>query len=569
MSVPLRGALIAGVEKVSAWADLLDRVNVFPVADGDTGRNLVISLSPLRLYEGNTDQVIRELLFAARGNSGNIAAHFLSGFIRSSSADEIAMYAAEGRDRAWKAIANPLRGTMLSVFDALVEVLRDEDIQDAGAVSRIMKHLEDAVKATTGFLPRLKSAGVVDSGALGMFLFFDGFFHVLCVAEESYRSLSETFGESLKVKPSFEEDVSEGFCVDTVLAGDDYSDKTIEALSELGDSITVAGNGRYLKIHLHTGDEKETRRKLAAFGEPVQWSVDDLGIQTSEFRRKPVNGAIHVMTDAAGSVTRKDAQRYGVTLLDSYVTLGGKCLPETFFNQEDVYAGMRRGDKASTSQASLFERHHYYASALDQYGYVLYLCVGSVFTGNYDIVTSWKRDHDRDSRLIVIDTGTASGRLGLAAIVTARYSLSADNREAVAAYARHAIDHCREYIFPDTLKYLADGGRISKTGAFLGNMLNIKPVIVPDAGGAKKVAVVKSRDEQLEYALERLAGDVAQNGGIIMLEYSDNRNWIDTVVKPAIEKRHASAEIMIQPLSLTTGVHTGPGTWAVAYLPEN
>src|SRR3989339_1793409 len=66
-------ALVAGVERVTAWADLLDDINVFPVADGDTGRNLVVSLSPLRRISLGREKIIRELLFSARGNSGNIA----------------------------------------------------------------------------------------------------------------------------------------------------------------------------------------------------------------------------------------------------------------------------------------------------------------------------------------------------------------------------------------------------------------------------------------------------------------------------------------------------------------
>ena len=74
-------ALIAGVERVTAWADLLDDINVFPVADGDTGRNLVVSLSPLRRIALGREKIIRELLLSARGNSGNIAARFFSGFL--------------------------------------------------------------------------------------------------------------------------------------------------------------------------------------------------------------------------------------------------------------------------------------------------------------------------------------------------------------------------------------------------------------------------------------------------------------------------------------------------------
>ncbi|MBE0556222.1 MAG: hypothetical protein IH628_03235, partial [Proteobacteria bacterium] len=74
MDAPFAPALIAGFERVTAWADLLDEINVFPVADGDTGRNLVVSLAPLRQVGRGREQTVRELLLSARGNSGNIAA---------------------------------------------------------------------------------------------------------------------------------------------------------------------------------------------------------------------------------------------------------------------------------------------------------------------------------------------------------------------------------------------------------------------------------------------------------------------------------------------------------------
>src|SRR3974377_1110967 len=73
--------LAAGYERIVAWADILDRINVYPVPDGDTGRNLVITLSALRDISGDPDSLSREILLSARGNSGNIAARFLAGFL--------------------------------------------------------------------------------------------------------------------------------------------------------------------------------------------------------------------------------------------------------------------------------------------------------------------------------------------------------------------------------------------------------------------------------------------------------------------------------------------------------
>jgi len=81
MDPQLRAALTSGYERLSAWSDLLDQINVFPVADADTGRNLMISLAPLHRSEAPTETVLCRLLVSATGNSGNIAACFFAGFV--------------------------------------------------------------------------------------------------------------------------------------------------------------------------------------------------------------------------------------------------------------------------------------------------------------------------------------------------------------------------------------------------------------------------------------------------------------------------------------------------------
>ena len=71
-----------------------------------------------------------------------------------------------------------------------------------------------------------------------------------------------------------------------------------------------------------------------------------------------------------------------------------------------------------------------------------------------------------------------------------------------------------------------------------------------------------------KFALERLKGFKQDSVPFIMLEYSDNFQWVNATVKPKIESRYPFAEILLQPLSLTSGAHMGPGTWGIAFLPE-
>jgi DegV family protein with EDD domain len=435
--------------------------------------------------------------------------------------------------------------------------------------ARVLKRLEGAVLSTPELLPKLKAAGVVDAGALGIFIFLDGFFSVLAGDGDGFRPVTEIFKDYLKVSPAFSEEGETGCCVDTVLRVEGEAGDAIRGLSVVGESVVVLRDGEYLKVHLHTRDIQKARDDLAAFGKVVRWSADDLGAQVLSFRRRPVEQAIHIMTDAAGSISHETTAGLGVTILESYITVGERSLPETHFDPEELYAVMRKGVKVSTAQASIFERHEHYQSSLDRYPRVLYLCVGSAFTGNCGEALAWQQRHDPEGRLTVIDSGAASGRLGLPALATARFARETRDAGEVIRFARKAVEHCQEYVFLDTLRYLAAGGRLSRTGAFFGDMLHMKPVITPLAEGVRKVAVVRNRAEQLRFAVEKLTAALTQNRrAVIMIEYTDNLAWVTKKVQPEIVRRWPEAEIILHPLSLTSGVHMGPGTWGVAFLPE-
>jgi DegV family protein with EDD domain len=570
MTLDFQKAHIAGVERIAAWSDVLDDINVFPVADGDTGRNLITSLTPLRYLEKNLEDTIHKLLLSARGNSGNIAVQFFSGFLTADSSANLARAARSGRDQAWQAVSKPMPGTMLTVLDTLVDFLEKSDFENnSECVDKIIDLLEESVKSTPELLPKLKQAGVVDSGALGMYIYLEGFFKSLIGQHNEFRPISAIFQGSLAISPSYQVQMEEGYCIDTVLLYNENTDEKINRLSQYGESLVVIPHKDYLKVHLHTGNSREARAQIESVGKVVNWSDDNIGSQIKDFTRLHRQGAVHIMTDAAGSVTRDDSRKLGLTLLDSYIIAGEKSLPETLFSPEELYQTMRQGVRVSTSQASVFERHQYYQRVLTQYPKVLYLCVGSVFTGNYDVAVDWKAHNDPDDRLTVIDSGTASGRLGAIVIATARYAVQTKDPEAVINFAQRAVEKCEEYVFLDKLKYLAAGGRLAKSSAFFGDMFRVKPIISPTAEGARKVGAVKNRGAQLKYALDKLAAAFdKESSPLIMLEYSDNRKWVSETVKKEIQALYPSADIVLQPLSLTSGVHMGPGTWAVAFLPE-
>jgi uncharacterized protein len=562
-------ALVAGCERVAAWADLLDEINVFPVADGDTGRNLKISLGPLgRVHQGSPVRA-QELIQSATGNSGNIAAAFFSRFLPEAASGGMHPAFASGRNAAWHAVADPQPGTMLTMFDALVQATKTWPTRTIkGNVVGIVDHLDKAVRSTVALLPQLKQAGVVDAGALGVFIFFEGFFCRLESETADMVPVTERFAGLLNVAEDVAGGQFPGYCVNTIIRAAE-SVPLAPATAGLGESVVVVADGDRLRLHLHTQNQQATRSRLETLGQIIDWQVEPMAAR-GRLPFSTVGGqSVHVMTDAAGSITRAEARTLGMTLLDSQLVVGDRSFPETLFDAEAMYRAMSAGRRVSTGQASVFQRQQSYQSVVGRYGDVLYLTVGSAYTGNFAAASRWCEACGIADRFIVMDTGAASGRLGLIAMMTARFARSGKPLNEVAAFARQAIDGCDELIFLDQLRFLAAGGRISKSRGFIGDLLGIKPVIRPAADGAAKVGTVRKTTDQLPFALAYLKRRFSPDDRLtLLLQFSDNEKRVRETIQPEIQLQFPQASIAVSRLSLTAGAHMGPGTWGVAYCPD-
>jgi DegV family protein with EDD domain len=564
-------ALALGYERIVAWADILDRINVYPVPDGDTGRNLAITLAACRNISGDSDSLSREILLSARGNSGNIVAGFLAGFLTCKDLSSLPASAEAGRNLAYRAVPNPQQGTMISLFDTLVTSLKKNPPEETGRwVEAVIHDLEETVKNTREQLPELKKAGVVDAGALGMLVFFDPLLNTLAGRAVRPPLFMDNLKDSFNLSGSWQDRNYQGYCLDVLLKIDHEEQEVVKHIMDVGESVVAMPHGECLKVHLHATDRERVRQDLTSIGAILSWAEDDLAEQTFRFSEPRKNQAIHILTDAAGSITRDQAQSLGITLLNSYIAVGNRFLPETYVDPSQLFAAMKAGAKVSTGQASAVERQECYHNVMKVHDRVLYLCVGSFYTGNYDMAIQWKAENDLEDRMTVLDTGVASGKLGLVARAAAELSLTVSDPMEVIAFARGAIQKVQEYIFLDTLQFLAAGGRMSKTGAFFGDVLRIKPIISPFPDGARKIGVVRSTRDQVKFAFRHLEQDIPKDQkAALLLEYTDNKEWLETEIKPEIERRFPLVKVILQSLSLTSAAHMGPGSWGVAFLIED
>jgi hypothetical protein len=563
---PYSNAFIFGYERMAAWSDLLDQINVFPVPDADTGRNLKISLAPLRRIGECPEGVSHQILRAATGNSGNIAAAFIHELLKINGSAGLADAIQQGVRRANKVVVEPKPGTMLTLFEVLAQAIPPlEKAPPELDLENIIDVLEKCVGDTSNTLPELQQAGVVDAGALGMFIFLEAFLDCLMGRMNHSRPVTDRFKGKLKIANGWEPHFRhEQYCVNAVIRPELAEGQG--SLAEFGKSLVVNEAAGILKVHSHTDDCEALRSGLRKVGQVLEWSEKRISLVQSSTDRTAQS--VHIMTDAAGSVTLEDARILGMTLLDSYLVVGDQSYPETLYPPAALYTAMADGQRVSTAQASVFQRHQSYLSAVSRFERVIYLCVGSAYTGNFETARSWQATHGMGRRVTIIDTGAASGRLGIVALATACYARESQDPDAVVRFAQQAVTQSQELVFLDQLKYLAAGGRISKKSGFFGNLLHIKPIITPSANGATKVGMVRTRKGQLSFALKQLEGFFnPKEAPLMILQYSDNLAWVKKVVGRAMRSLLPAARILLRPLSLTSGVHMGPGTWAVAFLP--
>jgi hypothetical protein len=306
--MPARTALdgAALVEVVSTFRDALrahqeelNRLNVYPVPDGDTGTNMALTLESVCNELGDAtrmDDVCRAVahgsLMGARGNSGVILSQVLRGFADTFTAlDEIGpvdvvVALRKASDAAYQAVMRPVEGTILTVVREAAESAEAAHADGAGdlgaLLARTVEAANDAVARTPEQLPVLKDAGVVDAGGRGFTLLLDAFLHVVDGRPLPEPEIVST-PAAVEAHQRGEDVASLRYEVMYLL---DAVDTTIPAFKDswdaIGDSIVVVGGDGLWNCHVHTNDIGAAIESGIQAGTPREIRVTDLLEQVEE-----------------------------------------------------------------------------------------------------------------------------------------------------------------------------------------------------------------------------------------------------------------------------------------------
>jgi len=297
-----RDMVVAGARNLSNHSAIVDKLNVFPVPDGDTGKNMTmtfnagagkIASSAETSIGALSKQLSRELLMGARGNSGVILSQLFRGFSTGlegkdeASIADIAKALEQGVKTAYKAVMKPVEGTILTVAresaEAVSKAYADFATVDALYAFKI-EAMQKSLDGTPDLLPVLKEAGVVDSGGQGLLYVFEGFLKALKgeVVEIDESIASETSSAGV----DFESDEF-GYCTEFIFKIDEsripFKEHVFRGrLEELGDSIVVVQDEDIVKVHVHTLKPGDALNLAQRHGEFLTLKIENMTEQHNE-----------------------------------------------------------------------------------------------------------------------------------------------------------------------------------------------------------------------------------------------------------------------------------------------
>lgn len=342
----LRRAFIAGARRVMAAREELNRINVFPVADGDTGSNLSSTLGHvLQGALSRRSRHIGELLTrvgndaidGARGNSGAIMAQFLVGLaeyarnVPALDARAMADAVRRGADSARSALAHPVEGTILSVItafaDALDEAARQHDADPRGGFANALQRARSALADTPRQMALLQKSGVVDAGARGFVDWLEGIGEYVDGGPRALRmrgAMPEANDPGAMPAHVHEDvDPARRYCSECLVLGAGIDRTAMHAaLGSLDiDSLVVAGSAARVRVHGHIGAPQALFDACTRFGAVEAMKADDMILQQ---RSAESPGKVAVVTDSAGDLPREIAERHGIHIVPVRVSLDGR-----------------------------------------------------------------------------------------------------------------------------------------------------------------------------------------------------------------------------------------------------
>lgn len=426
----LKKMLLFSSERIERDKEQINKINVFPVPDQDTGNNLSATLEGIKsnIEDKNfesiaelSDSVLDGALTSAQGNTGIIYTGFLAGFFpciaeeKEVSAEKMGIAFEKGYERARESIQDPKEGTMLDVIKAFALAIKDYSKKEKDIVKNFYFALEKANEAlldTPNKMEVLKKAGVVDAGGLGFLMILETYLDTLKEQEED-SFVIKTRQETEIMKPKrFIQILSNRYEV-VALLDDGYCDeKQIrEKLDHLGNCLDIIKIKNRTKIHIHTDMPYEVRDIIKKMGNIENLRIEDMAKEVTG-QKSVENVSIGMVIDERAGLSPKIISHYDIEVIPLRIiweegeNVAGENVCQRI--KEAKEKGISSCPKIEPILPEFFMES--YKTQLQKFDDVLCIVSSSVLSNNYDSALKGRDllSEEEKSHIYVIDSKNIS-----------------------------------------------------------------------------------------------------------------------------------------------------------------
>jgi DegV family protein with EDD domain len=590
----LARAVYAAADWVAAGREEINRINVFPVPDGDTGTNFSLTLRAVAdalraLGDAPLSETARTMaragVLGARGNSGMMLAHFLLGFAEAldgretATAPDIARAIRQGSDRLYESLDDPREGTILTVArDAAIAAepvaATSRDIREF--MTRLLEEGEVALARTPELMAVLKEAGVVDAGGKGFVRMLEGvvrYIHgdPILIGAQMAELERDVQAPAAAASVSAERDFQ--YCTEVLVRGDALppANEVRSAMQAFGGSTVVAVLGDILKIHVHTDTPQAVFSYAERWGRVDTTKAEDMRVQhrrLAHTRRR----AVTIVTDSSADLPDSVLDKHGIALVPLQVVFGDTTFRDRVeLKPEDFYRRLRAASELpTTSQPAPAAFIQAFRDALQEADEVVAVLLGSNLSGTFASAQASIRAAAL-SGVHLVDTRLASLGVGLLALRGAELAGLGWHGAQIASELTRLRSRCGMLLTVDRYDNLLRSGRISRGKAWLAGMLDVKPILSFDEQGqVVPIERVRGRENLEARALALLEQRLTPRPERVRfgVAHADAPEAAERI-RAALLRTYRPQDCFVTLATGVLGTHVGPGAWGIFYQVED
>lgn len=586
-------SFLAGAQRIFEHQKAINKINVFPVQDGDTGTNLASTMRsiidtyiPTSNLKVTSEALADAALVGARGNSGIIFAQFIYGFSDdieqngdNISVADFSRALKNAVQFSYDAISNPVEGTMITVmreWAEAVDKLKDKFQDFNELISVSLASAKQSLEDTPKKLEILAKMKVVDAGGKAFVHFLEGMTDFFLHGEIRSILKARNVVKLQDINGGIShEDINYRFCTECLMilkeANPQLKDFLMNRLSSYGDSLVIAGSPKKLRLHIHTDQPAFVFGILEPYGNITYQKVDDMVMQKDMINHRKL--PIGFITDSSCDLPQSVIDEYQIQVVPLKIHFGEQTfLDGLTINPTEFYKKLDTSDlypsSAQPSYHDFLNKYDYLSTHYDSIiGMMLSSKLSGVWSNSNKAGTTIANQQNKD--ISVINSKRIASGLGLMVLRAVRAAEQGWSKEEIVEKMDEWTKKTRILVSTKTIKYLIKSGRVNPMKGAFGKILNLKPVVIVNDEGSTELFGKPFTEKGSIQILMKEAQNIISNNKIYgyAISHANNEKTAELYARE-LKKLTGMDPEYISSVPPVLALNTGPGVVALSIMIE-